>query len=210
LTILDVFRGIETMPKRQSKPRNPIPGSKPSIPTDELRATLFRRKKAELVDILMELAQADRKVRRQLVTRFHVETSPDEIMAAMLQAIADATAFDKRDINRNFAYDFEAYAEVQRNLGRLINSGQPRLAMKVGLELMKQGSYQVEMSDEGLMTEDIEACLNVVIKALGKCDLPAAEAIAWCSAMLETDRTGFIASEALESLRNRIQTTAEK
>ena len=38
--------------------------------------------------------------------------------------------------------------------------------MELSLELMKQGSYQVEMSDEGLMTEDIEDCLNVVLKAL--------------------------------------------
>jgi hypothetical protein len=28
---------------------------------------------------------------------------------------------------------------------------------------MKQGSYQVEMSDEGLMTYDIEECLQAVV-----------------------------------------------
>jgi hypothetical protein len=40
---------------------------------------------------------------------------------------------------------------------------------------MKDGSHQVEMSDEGLMTKDIDDCLTVVIKALAKCDLPAEE-----------------------------------
>ena len=75
---------------------------------------------------------------------------------------------------------------------------------------MKQGSYQVEMSDEGLMTEDIEDCLNVVLKALEKSDLPAAEVIAWCSAMLENDRVGFIAREPLESLRKRFQKAAAR
>ena len=44
--------------------------------------------------------------------------------------------------------------------------------MELSLELMKQGSYQVEMSDEGLMTDDIEECLRVVVQALKKCDLP--------------------------------------
>jgi hypothetical protein len=91
----------------------------------------------------MELAQADRGVLRQLTARFDVATTPDELVAATRQAIADATAFDEREINRNFDYDYEAYAEVKRNLGRLIATGQLRLAMPLALELMKRGSYQV-------------------------------------------------------------------
>jgi hypothetical protein len=158
----------------------------------------------------MELAQGDRGVLRQLTARFDVATAPDELVAATRQAIADATAFDKRDINRNFAYDYQAYSETKRDLGRLIGSGQLRLAMPLGLELMKRGSYQVEMSDEGLMTEDIEGCLNVVLGALRKCDLPAAEVIAWCTAMLENDRIGFIAREPLQALRDHAQRTATR
>ncbi|HYT91002.1 MAG TPA: hypothetical protein VEL76_19985 [Gemmataceae bacterium] len=173
-----------------------------------LRRALCRRKKAELVATLLELAQADRRVLRQLTARLDVAAAPDELVAATQQAITDATAFDRRDINRNFAYDYGAYQEVKHNLGRLIGSGQLRPAMQLALELMKQGSYQVEMSDEGLMTQDIEDCLTVVLKALAKCDLPAAEVIAWCTAMLDTDRVGFIAREPLQSLRSRAQATA--
>ena len=191
------------MPRRS--PRETGPVVKPPGPAAELRQALTRRKKAELVDVLLELAQADRGVLRQLTARFDVATTPDELVAATRQAIADATDFDERDINRNFDYDYEAYGEVKRNLGRLIDSGQLRLAMQLALELMKQGSYQVEMSDEGLMTEDIEDCLSVVLEALKKCDLPADEVIAWCSAMLETDRVGFIARRPLESLHRRVE-----
>jgi hypothetical protein len=93
---------------------------------------------------------------------------------------------------------------VKRNLGRLIASGQLRLA------LMKRGSYQVEMSDEGLMTGDLEDCLSVVLGALRECDLPAAEVIGWCSAMLENDRVGFIAREPLEALRDHRRRTAAR
>ena len=156
----------------------------------------------------MELAEADRGVLRQLTARFDVATALDELVAATRQAIADATAFDERDINRNFAYDYEAYAAVKRNLGRLITSGQLRQAMTLALELMKRGSYQVEMSDEGLIIGDIEDCLSVVLEALRECDLPAAEVVARCSAMLEDDRVGFIAREPIQSLRNHWQTTA--
>ena len=196
------------MPKRQPKPSGAVSSRTPAGPTAELRAALTRRKKAELVDVLIELAESDRGLLRQLTARFDVAPAPDELVAATRQAIADATAFDKRDINRNFAYDYGAYGELRRNLGRLIASGQLGPAMQLALDLMKRGSDQVEMSDEGLMTEDIEACLNVVVEALRKCDFPAAEVVAWCSAMLENDRVGFIAREPLESLRTQSQKTA--
>jgi hypothetical protein len=188
------------MSKRQSK--KAAPARKQPASTTELRTALARRTKAELVDVLLELAQADRGVLRHLTARFDVAAAPDELVAATRQAIADATAFDARDINHNFDYDYAAYHEVKRNLGRLIAAGQLRLAMQLALELMKRGSHQVEMSDEGMMTEDIEACLSVVLATLKKCDLPADEIIAWCSAMLANDRVGFISREPLQSLRN--------
>jgi hypothetical protein len=198
------------MPKRPPKPRRAVPSRKPPKPTAALRQALARRKKAELVEALVELAEADRGILRQLTVRFDVATAPDDLVAVTRQAIADATDFDEREINRNFDYDDEAYSEVKRNLGRLIGSGQLRQAMPLALELMKRGSYQVEMSDEGLMTEDIEDCLKVVLEALRECDLPAAEVIGWCSAMLENDRVGFIAREPMEALRAHWQTTAAR
>jgi hypothetical protein len=182
-------RGIEAMPK----PKLPVAPRKEPGPTAELRQALTRRKKVELVDVLMELAQGDRGVVRQLTARFDVATTPDELVAATRQAIVDTTRVDQRDINRNFAYDDHAYGEVKRNLGRLIGSGQLRLAMQLALELMKRGSQQVEMIDEGMMTEDIEDCLSVVIETLTKSDLLADEGIAWCSALLDNDCMGFIA-----------------
>lgn len=137
-------------------------------------------------------------------------STADELVAATRQAIVDATDFDERDINRNFSYDYEAYREVKRNLSRLIDSGELPLAMQLSMELMKQGSYQVEMSDEGMMTDDIEDCLSVVLKALQRCDLPADNVIAWCSAMLDSDRVGCIAAKQLQSLRHNFQTTAAR
>ena len=196
------------MPKRPSRSSRAAPSSKPPEPAASLRQALTRRKKAELVDVLIKLAEADRGFLRQLTARFDVATAPGELVAATHQAIVDVTAFDKRDINRNFAYDYEAYSEVKRNLSRLIGSGELRLAMPLALELMKQGSDQVEMSDEGLMTEDIEDGLRVILESLEKCDLPAAEVIAWCSARLENDRVGFTAREPLESSRDHFRRSA--
>jgi len=153
----------------------------------------------------VELAREDRNVLRSLGERIDLEASPQELAAATRQAIVDATAFDERDANRNFDYDDQAYAEVRRNLGRLIDLGELRLAMELSLELMKQGSCQVEMSDEGLMTQDIEECLTVVTQALKKCDLPPGEVIAWCAEMAKRDRVGFVFDRELGAIRNHFE-----
>jgi hypothetical protein len=194
------------MPKR----KKPVPPWEQPGPAAELRRALSRRKKTELVELVMELAQGDRGILRQLTARLDVATTPEKLVAATRQAIADVTEFDERDINRNFDYDDEAYSEVKRNLSRLIGSGSLRMAMELALELMRRGSYQVEMSDEGLMTEEIEDCLRPVIEAVAKCDLPGDEVIAWCSTMLDTDRVGFIARKSLESLRDQFRRAAAR
>jgi uncharacterized Zn finger protein len=170
------------------KPKKVVPVATQTNLQAALRQALARRTKAELIELLVELARADRGILRQLSAQFDVGATPEELVTATRQAIADATEFDAREINRNFDYDYEAYGEVKRNLDRLIGVGQLRLAMQLSLEMMKQGSYQVEMSDEGLMTDDIEGCLSVALKNLKKCDLPAVEVVAWCSAMLESDQ----------------------
>jgi hypothetical protein len=172
---------------------------------ERLRKALAKGTKTELVDILVELARRDRSLFRRLGAQFHLESPAEELAAATRQAIADATDFDEREINRNFSYDYAAYDEVKRNLGRLVAEGQLPLAMELCLELMKQGSYQVEMSDEGMMTADIEECLAVVVKALKTSDLPPTDVIAWCDRMLKNDRVGFIYHEELQSLRSHIK-----
>ena len=170
-----------------------------------LRKALAKRRKDELLDALVELAEEDRGIFRRLAARFELEGSAQELAAATRQAIADATDFDERDINRNFSYDYEAYGEVKRNLSRLIDLGELHLAMELSLELMEQGSRQVEMSDEGLMTDDIEECLRAVLPAVAKSGQSPDEVVAWCAAMTKSDRGGFICDRDLGKIRNTFE-----
>ena len=170
-----------------------------------LRKTLAKRSKRVLIDTLVEFAAADRRILQQLDARFTLEIAPRQLVAATRQAIADATWFDKRDMNRNFDYDHAAYAVVKRNLGRLVKQGQLSAAMDLSLELMVLGSQQIEMSDEGLMTDEVEECLQVVLAAVAKCDLPADKVAAWCSQMIANDSMGFVCNKELQSLRRRCE-----
>ena len=77
-------------------------------PSAELRRALTRQKKTELVDLLINLAEGDRGIYRQITSRLTVATTVEQLVAATRQAIADATHCDEREINRNFDYDYEA------------------------------------------------------------------------------------------------------
>jgi hypothetical protein len=126
---------------------------------------------------------------------------PADLVAATRQAIADATAYEPRDINRNLAYDYEAYAAVKHNLQQLIQLDQLQAAMDLALTLMGKGSEQIEMSDEGMMTEDVEAALEIVIGALAGGGLPAPDVLAWCNEMQRRDRVGFVCEREMGELR---------
>ena len=104
------------------------------------RLVLFRL--AELLDVIVRIARADRSILRQLEMQVGVEAPPQELIAATRQAIADATEFDERESNYNFDYDDQAYSTVKRNFRRLVELGHLRDAMELSLELISDGSYQ--------------------------------------------------------------------
>jgi hypothetical protein len=193
------------MPRPRSKKRKPPP--KKAAPANRLNAAIAKLTKSELVELVLEMARADPGVRQTLERRFPLEVSSRNLVAETVAAIAAATDFDQRELNRNFDYDDEAYRIVKRNLGRLVAAGCLREAMGLSLELMSQGSYQVEASDEGLMTDEIEGCLRIVIEALRISDLPAQEVNDWCRAIVRKDRVGFICRTELQALQDHVSGT---
>jgi len=196
------------MPKKTHR-KLPSTGSA-SATIQELQAALMKQKKADLVEFCLQLARKDTALLRQFMSTFQVSTPRKDLVATIRRAIVEATEYDDRDLNRNFYYNSEAYEDVQINLGRLIQNGEHCAAMELALELMEQGSEQVEASDEGLMTEDIEHCLSVVILALPNSDRLPRDILAWCKAMREADQVGFISEAALESLRKKMEARASK
>ncbi len=188
------------MAKRKTTKRKPLPKTNP---LDPLRAALRKRTKDELIGLVLEWAGGNRPMQRELESRFAVEGPDEELAAQTRQAIADATDFDEREINYNFDYDYGAYETIERKFQRMVKAGHLEEAMELALELMRSGSYQVEMSDEGLMTEDVERCLRVVLRGVEASKLPPPRVVAWCDALRQCDRVGFILTKEINALRNR-------
>jgi uncharacterized Zn finger protein len=189
------------MPANSSPRRSPASKSRTDV--EGLERALSSRKKTELVEVLLELAGDDPRLKRSLESRFSVLPQADKLVEATRQAIADATSFDPRDAGTNFSIDYDAYESVQEGLERLIGAGRLGEAMELAVELMKRGSYQVESSDEGLMTEEIEQCLRPVVAAVSESDLPPAEVTAWCVTMTKSDLIGVHCDREIETLRKQ-------
>ena len=170
---------------------------------DRLRGVLAGQATKDLIQMIVELADNDPRAMRQVRQRFKVEDlmSLEELVAATREAISDATKIDKRRLNHNFEYDHAAYEFVAHNFKKLVTLGHWEQVMELSVELMHKGSYQVECSDEGLMTAEIQECLLPVIKAVRKSGLKSPDIFHWCNLMLATDRGGFICQNKVLDLQ---------
>ena len=185
------------MPKRKKVPRK-TPKADPIV---LIETALAKLKKAELVTLLVHVANEYPEVRRDLESELKVVKPVDLLLADITSAIFRATDIEDRMVNHNFDYDYQAYKEIKNSFKKLIALGQLDDVKNLALQLMEQGSYQVECSDEGMMTDDIEACLKPVIRKVASIDRD--EAKTWAAKMISADRVGFICGEELEKLMKR-------
>lgn len=118
---------------------------------DALRRALARRRKADLIACLVELARNDADLRHRIADHLDFDLPQETVAEDNVEFIQRATWFDPRQINHNFAYDHDAYEQVRRNFVSMVASQRLDEAMDQAELLMKLGSEQVEMSDEGLM-----------------------------------------------------------
>lgn len=160
---------------------------------------LRKRTKADLIAMILGIAKEHSVVARELEDRLNIEKPVDLLVADVSSAINRATDFDQRMMNHNFDVDWQAYADVQKGLLLLVEMCHLADAKSLALKLMKDGSYQVECSDEGLMTDNICQCLTPVIQAVKAAG--GGEASRWAGDMQKADRVGFICDNELAKLR---------
>ena len=166
-----------------------------------IERALGKRTKAELIEIVMKMAKKHATVARELEDQLRIEKPVDLLVADVSSAIDRATDFDECEINYNFDVNWQAYEDARKGLQKLVDLGYLEDAKLLALKLMKDGSYQVECSDDGLMTDDIEDCLRPVIRAA---KTPGgADADKWAKEMQKADRVGFICEHELAELMTK-------
>lgn len=163
-----------------------------------IEKALKKLTKADLVKLVVKLAKENAELSRALEVELDVQKPIDLLVSDVQSAICRATDLDDRQLNYNFDYDCQAYEDVKKGFENLIALGHLEDVKSLALRLMKDGSYQVECSDEGMMTDDIQDCLKPVIRAV-KAEGGAA-ASKWAIEMLVADRVSFICDKELKRL----------
>ena len=163
-----------------------------------IEKALKKLTKADLVDLAIKLSKEHSALPRALESELDVQKPVQLLVSDIEVAIGLATDVDDMRANYNFDYDCQAYDEVKQGFEQLIAMGHLESVKALAVRLMKDGSYQVERSDEGLMTDDIQACLKPVIRAV-KAE-GGTLARKWAFEMLLADRGGFICERALKGL----------
>jgi hypothetical protein len=167
---------------------------------DLLRAALKKLKKVDLVEIALRVVQQRKASEWTLEQKVGLDKPVDLLVHDIGAAIDIATKVDEQRLNYNFEYDWRAYEAIQRGLSQLIQKEKIEEAKALALKLMQKGSFQIECSDEGLMQEEIENCLRLVISAAAD----SSGGGGWAREMLRCDGTGCICQRELAELANAV------
>lgn len=179
-----------------------VPKKKVNVDRFALIEVALRKKtKPDLIALLTRMARQHDEACRELEAKLSIDKPVDLLLADVAAAIDRATDFDERMHNYNFDVDWQAYEDVKQGLVKLIELGQLDNVKSLALDLMKRGTHQVECSDEGLMSDDLENCLKPVIRAVQATD--AAQAKSWATAMIAADRVGCICDVELKKLSEK-------
>ena len=163
---------------------------------DLLRAALNRVRKADLIELTVRIAQEEKASEWMLEKELGLDKPIDLLVHDIETAIEIGTKVDELRLNYNFDYDWRAYEAIHRGLSQLIEKEAIEEAKSLALTLADKGSYQMECTDEGLMHEEIESCLRVVISAVsGSRDVSE-----WALEILRCDRSGFLCEQELRQL----------
>ena len=157
-------------PRRVSPPRDTRRAKEATL----IQAGLSQLGKEELAKIVFEQAKSNDDLWQELLERLKIEPTADsvtELIAWARRAIDEATS--SRDW---YGGDYEKVKEL---LNQLVDQGQADAVLELGRELNRRGERQVEMSDEGLMSDDIGECLVIVFDALAKSSLSPVEQMTW-------------------------------
>ena len=165
------------------------------------RATLKGMNKTDLVELAIRISQEAKAGEWMLEREVELDKPVDLLVYDIEMAISSATKVDERRLNYNFDFDRSAYDAVRRGLVQLIQKKRLEEAKALALTLIQKGSFQIECSDEGMMQEPIEDCLQSVISAVAESSGDSE----WALEMLQCDRTDFVCRRELTELAGRIR-----
>jgi hypothetical protein len=158
---------------------------------EAIQQALHRSKKAELIELLVSLMNDREETKVWLEDRLEIPKEAPEEAEDLARDIELATNVPNDKIGHNFSFDYDAYERIEKGFRRLLRTGHMAVAMELSETLIDAGSRQITMSDEGMMTDDIVACLRPVVAAVRKSSLAPSDKEEWFARMEKLDHSGY-------------------
>ena len=143
-----------------------------------LRAYLQEHTRAELVELLLELAETHNEVRQSLENRRSLTSGETrKVLKSIRSEIA--TLEEPAWESHHYGYQVRNTDRLKAMLQALVASGQADAAVRLGPELLAAGTQALEYEHEGESSEAIGACLDVLFEALDTTSMSPADRIEW-------------------------------
>ena len=158
-----------------------------------LRPYLEEQTQAELVALVMELADAHDAVRQLLADRRDLAAGQTQKILQMIRREIHALEeslwdeYNDRDLAANVG-------RLKAGLKGLVAAGQADAAVRLGPELLDAGTRALEHDHEGESDAAFADCLDVLFQALDTASLSPADQIEWAIDMEQADGYSLCAS----------------
>jgi len=158
----------------------------------EITSLLKGKSKAQLTELIFELAGKFPKMAQELMDRKQLASGKVESLIKRLKKdireISSEPGWQNHWNHEGYTPD---YSEIGIKLETLLKAGHPDEVLKLGKELIELGGEQIGQShDDGETAMEIEECMPVVVKALQQSSMSKADKLAWAVDVVLKDEYG--------------------
>ena len=149
--------------------------------SDTISALLKGKTKAQLLDLILELAEEYPEVGQDLADRRQLASGDTKALISRIrneiEEIGEESGWQNYWDGRGHTPD---YSSIQKKLGDLLDAGQADDVLSLGETLIQVGNRQVgESHDDGETAMEIYACMPIIVKALEQSSLAPVEKLLW-------------------------------
>lgn len=154
------------------------------VPVDiqqDIDVFLKNKTKAQLIDLIHDLAGQYPEIARDLSDRKHLISGNIKTLVAHLSEeigdVGDEPGWKNYWSNEGYTPD---YSGIRKKLKALLKAGHADEVLAIGRDLVDSGLHQVEESDdEGETAMEVAGCMPVIVEALDNSSLDVADKLNW-------------------------------
>ena len=148
---------------------------------EEIDAFLKGKTKAQLMELIREIAQQHPEIAQDLIDRQQATSGNTKALVTRLRReirdMGDEPGWQNNWRGEGYTPD---YSGIRNKLEKLLNAGHADDVLALGEELVRTGTRQVEEShDEGETQMELADCMPVIVQALDRLSLAPAAKLAW-------------------------------